>query len=1074
MSSKEIVGANSRQCSIESGLTQIIGPVLVCIPEKKLKEGSDQLPVPSTAASKMAKMKKKMHSPLSKRKSGSNQALEESSSTNKVFGVSLEESCKSLEGSPVPWAVTRIVDYLTKCGLRNEGIFRVSGNKKSVDMMKAAFDRDNDADLEEIGDVMGVAGLLKQYLRELPEPPIPQNLTQEFIRIHEVYGDDNAECLDELQALLDRLPYLNYQLVKYLCHFLVRVSKEEEYNKMNTMALAIVFGPNLFRCNDGLEGLKEQGHTNAILCKFLEDYDNLFKDDDEVSPYATTDLFITDRGSSDSLNTGPSISDKAIQEGSTSEEEVPVPSTSTSDTTSQHEPIYASIDKTKKHLLPTSVSSSSEELDLYVRSVSPSMWHSNTSTNGNNSHNGSHTHHQHQEQPGRDVVQMVIKDSIKEHLFGPDTVSTDENECSATDSEISRGQSAESLDDVTAPPLPARHYGEEETSKPQPKRRKNVKKQKNLQDTVCDIPDNPGRPLPVLTDSDQSSSTSNKKRSQLTVNLEAMDQKELVISLDQNSNSILQVRPKSNTAISGNATGQDHIVPKQDELSDLPKNFIHPLVEEAKNRGKIATPPPRSPRSPKVSKSPPSPSSPNKHGTIDEVDGGYNPVKELTKQYKKRSRGAPVVPPLELYKLQQGDVGGGSDNLIKYDVQLSPRERYDGVGSDEALLSPRSRPLTIDTKSSYPTECPPSPPHDHVEPFWSERRLDISPKGDLSVKQISRNIHQLKKKIREFEEGFEAEYGRRPSQTEKAPIKKHLGDLTCYRKQLKELKEKAKEESERLNDTAPPFKQEPITSTEPLLTTTPASVQQSLDNILRKLQDKRKSAGRNEDLQSLTMEQLQDEKLSVQKALLQHESVFGRPTSKKDKDIMRPLYDRYRMIKRKLNISRTQNTKEDQSKSGDERSDQDTVTEQEDFGSEEQLFATPTLLRKSLLSSPVSKASPKKWSDNKIGVGDDLDDGDDFGGSQDNLDDNKERDTKLHQMSHEELQRQVELAKREKKMLRKKLKKFEDDFLERTGRRVQKDERGEMEDYYREYKQIKARLRLIDVLLNKRQSSLTI
>lgn len=42
---------------------------------------------------------------------------------------------------------------------------------------------------------------------------------------------------------------------------------------------------------------------------------------------------------------------------------------------------------------------------------------------------------------------MAIKDSIKEHLFGPDIVSTDENECSATDSELSRGQSAESLDD---------------------------------------------------------------------------------------------------------------------------------------------------------------------------------------------------------------------------------------------------------------------------------------------------------------------------------------------------------------------------------------------------------------------------------------------------------------------------------------------------------------------------------------------------------------------------------------------------------------------------------------------------
>lgn len=35
-------------------------------------------------------------------------------------------------------------------------------------------------------------------------------------------------------------------------------------------------------------------------------------------------------------------------------------------------------------VLVISISSSSEELDLYVRSVSPSMWHSNTSTNDNN------------------------------------------------------------------------------------------------------------------------------------------------------------------------------------------------------------------------------------------------------------------------------------------------------------------------------------------------------------------------------------------------------------------------------------------------------------------------------------------------------------------------------------------------------------------------------------------------------------------------------------------------------------------------------------------------------------------
>ena len=40
-----------------------------------------------------------------------------------------------------------------------------------------------DADLEEAGDVMAVAGMLKLYLRELPEPVIPDHLTSKFVAI---------------------------------------------------------------------------------------------------------------------------------------------------------------------------------------------------------------------------------------------------------------------------------------------------------------------------------------------------------------------------------------------------------------------------------------------------------------------------------------------------------------------------------------------------------------------------------------------------------------------------------------------------------------------------------------------------------------------------------------------------------------------------------------------------------------------------------------------------------------------------------------------------------------------------
>lgn len=174
----------------------------------------------------------------------------------------------------------------------------------------------------------------------------------------------------------------------------------------------------------------------------------------------------------------------------------------------------------------------------------------------------------------------------------------------------------------------------------------------------------------------------------------------------------------------------------------------------------------------------------------------------------------------------------------------------------------------------------------------------MSPKADVTVKQLTKTISQLKKKIRDFEDVFEEENGRRPSQSEKTPVKKYTVELGRARKQLKELKEKAKSEAERLSETAPQLGI--FNSAESLLTTTPLSVQQSLNSTLKKLVDKRLANARPEELDAMTAEELQEEKLAVQKALLQHESVFGRPTTKKDKDIMRPLYDRYRVIKRRI------------------------------------------------------------------------------------------------------------------------------------------------------------------------------
>lgn len=50
----------------------------------------------------------------------------------------------------------------------------------------------------------------------------------------------------------------------------------------------------------------------------------------------------------------------------------------------------------------------------------------------------------------------------------------------------------------------------------------------------------------------------------------------------------------------------------------------------------------------------------------------------------------------------------------------------------------------------------------------------------------------------------------------------------------------------------------------------------------------------------MALEELKEEKLSMQRELLKYEARYGRPSTKEEKQIMREIYDRYRAVKRLL------------------------------------------------------------------------------------------------------------------------------------------------------------------------------
>lgn len=75
---------------------------------------------------------------------------------------------------------------------------------------------------------------------------------------------------------------------------------------------------------------------------------------------------------------------------------------------------------------------------------------------------------------------------------------------------------------------------------------------------------------------------------------------------------------------------------------------------------------------------------------------------------------------------------------------------------------------------------------------------------------------------------------------------------------------------------------------------------ESLIRRLQRLSEKRAASGRGEVLEVMGHDQLIDEKAAMQKSLLQLEASFGRPSSREERDMVRGLYDRYRLVKRML------------------------------------------------------------------------------------------------------------------------------------------------------------------------------
>ncbi|KAG0178256.1 hypothetical protein DFQ29_003721 [Apophysomyces sp. BC1021] len=172
----------------------------------------------------------------------------------------------ALEDREIPFLVEKCIQAVEVRGMDHEGIYRKSGGAAQMRTIQSAFEQGEAIDLEdeeEINDICAVTSVLKQYLRELPDPLLTYELYPQLIDA--ISMNIGPEKTDKFVALISQLPKANYDTLKQLLHHLYSVQQSSHENLMTTKNLAVVFGPTLMRDRDATRDLLDMSYKNAVV-----------------------------------------------------------------------------------------------------------------------------------------------------------------------------------------------------------------------------------------------------------------------------------------------------------------------------------------------------------------------------------------------------------------------------------------------------------------------------------------------------------------------------------------------------------------------------------------------------------------------------------------------------------------------------------------------------------------------------------------------------------------------------------------------------------------------------------------
>ncbi|XP_052865755.1 ralA-binding protein 1 isoform X2 [Anopheles cruzii] len=162
-----------------------------------------------------------------------------------IFGVSLglaNERSRCHDGVSLPLVVRDCVDFLQDHGLQSDQIYKVEAVKTKLQQLKRTYNNREGSCVGEM-DVPIACGLLKMFLRELPEPILTTDLSSRFEEVASHSQVSQQE--QELVSLVEQLPSCNRTLLSWMFMHVDAVTQNEDYTKMNAQNIAMLLSPTL-------------------------------------------------------------------------------------------------------------------------------------------------------------------------------------------------------------------------------------------------------------------------------------------------------------------------------------------------------------------------------------------------------------------------------------------------------------------------------------------------------------------------------------------------------------------------------------------------------------------------------------------------------------------------------------------------------------------------------------------------------------------------------------------------------------------------------------------------------------